>query len=178
MTDDLRAVMTSTANIVDASGRARGVVLDKEEEEKEEEEEEEEEEEDTEEEGGDNEVSGDNNDKEEGKSVGAEEWHRNLFMHHVMSMWVRQYKLCVHSYFLVGHLCSPNIGIMVDEVMDMSTGAAQYDRVLAELIKKLLLEPILVKEKRNEMLALLLEEIWKDLNHFQNCTGPYNRNHS
>ena len=83
----------------------------------------------------------------------------------------------MHSYSLVGHLCSPNPVIIEDAIHAMSTHGADYEEAVEDLVKKLLLDPNLVGDKKRERLAYLIEEFWTDLNHFQNRTGPYNRDH-
>ena len=83
----------------------------------------------------------------------------------------------MHSYSLVGHLCSPNLVIIEDAINAMSTHGADYEEAVEDLAKKLLLDSSLVGDKKRERLAYLIEEFWTDLNHFQNRTGPYNRDH-
>ena len=83
----------------------------------------------------------------------------------------------MHSYSLVGHFCSPNPVIIEDAIHAMSTHGADYEEAVEDLVKKLLLDPNLVGDKKRERLAYLIEKFWTDLNHFQNRTGPYNCDH-
>ena len=123
----------------------------------------------------------DEDQEEEEDSVNNNEhflkWPRNSLTHRVMRTWEKRKDPLVHSYSLVGHLCSPNSVIIEDVINAMSTHGTDYKKVVEDLVKKLLLDLSLIEDQKKERLAHLMEEIWTDLNHFQNCTGPYNRDH-
>ena len=91
-----------------------------------------------------------------------------------MRKWVRRRKALVHSYSLVGHLCSPNKIVIADAKSVMDLNKAIYDDSMEELVKKLILDPTLVGKARAESVADLVDEFWTELNHFQNRTGMYN----
>ena len=59
----------------------------------------------------------------------------------------------MHSYSLVGHFCSPNPVIIEDAIHAMSTHGADYEEAVEDLVKKLLLDPSLVGDKKRERLA-------------------------
>ena len=104
-------------------------------------------------------------------------WPGDSLTHRVMRIWEKRKDPLVHSYSLVGHLCSPNPVIIDDAINAMSTHISDYEQAVEDLLKKLILDPSLVGEKRKEQIAYLIDEFWKDLNHFQFRTGPYNRDH-
>ena len=105
------------------------------------------------------------------------EWPGHSLVHRVMRKWVMRRKPLVHVYSLVGHLCSPNKTIMADAAIAMSLNMAEYESAVENLVKKLLLDPNLVGSARLERLAWLMDEFWKDLNHFQSHTGLYDRDY-
>ena len=77
-----------------------------------------------------------------------------------MRKWVRRRKALVHSYSLVGHLCSPNKIVMADARSVMNSNKAMYDDAVEELVKKLILDPTLVGKARAESVADLVDEFW------------------
>ena len=123
----------------------------------------------------------DKDQEEEEDSVNNDEhflkWPGNSLTHHAMRIWEKRKDPLVHSYSLVGHLCSPNPVIIEDAINAMSTHGTDYEEAVEDLVKKLLLDQSLVGDKKREQLAHLMEEFWTDLNHFQNRTGPYNCDH-
>ena len=147
LTDDIIRVMTCTKDILAASDKAR-----------------------TDNSSDDSDSDSDSeavNEEEEDqdskiKTEEAKEWPGNSLVHRVMRIWVRRKKPRVHSYSLVGHLCSPNPIIIADAVKAMSTDISVYEEAVEDLIKKLLLDPNLVGDERIQEYAYLTEEFWKD----------------
>jgi hypothetical protein len=90
----------------------------------------------------------------------------------VMRFWLKRRPKLIHNYSLVGYMLSPNSTIM-SHAIDNKT--IEHDQAAKWLITKLILNPTLVGNKRNNERAKLIDTFMEEYGDFTNKHGMFAR---
>jgi hypothetical protein len=88
----------------------------------------------------------------------------------VMQFWLKRRPKLIHNYSLVGYILSPNSTIM-SHAIDNKT--IEHDQAAERLITKLILNPTLVGNERNNERAKLIDTFMEEYGDFTNKRGMF-----
>ncbi len=83
----------------------------------------------------------------------------------IMRYWIKRRDKLIHPYSLVGYLLSLNLTIMTHARAHRSD---MHNKAVITLIARLILNPLLVGNARNEALSEAITIFWDEFNNFQN----------
>jgi hypothetical protein len=85
--------------------------------------------------------------------------------HEVMRFWIKWHDKLIHPYSLVGYLLSPNQTIMTHTQQNRLD---LHSRAVVTLIKRLIVNPLLVGEEKNQALSHAITTFWAEFGYFHN----------
>jgi hypothetical protein len=85
--------------------------------------------------------------------------------HEVMRFWIKWHDKLIHPYLLVGYLLLPNQTIMAHAQQNRS---ALLNRAVVTLIKRLIVNPLLVGKEKNWALSHAITMFWARFGYFHN----------
>jgi hypothetical protein len=88
-----------------------------------------------------------------------------MMPHEVMRFWIKRCNTLIHPYSLVGYLLSPNQMIMVHTQQNRLD---LHSRAVVTLIKRLIFNPLLVSEEKNQALSHAITTFWAEFGSFHN----------
>jgi hypothetical protein len=90
--------------------------------------------------------------------------------HVAMRFWIKRQDHLIHDYSLAGYLLSPNAKIMAHAYANRST---THNDVVVHLIKKLIVNPMLVGDEKSSHLSKDIETFWNEYGDFVNMRGCF-----
>jgi hypothetical protein len=90
--------------------------------------------------------------------------------HVAMRFWIKRQDHLIHDYSLAGYLLSPNATIMAHAYKNRST---MHNEAVVHLIKKLILNPMLVGEEKSLHLSKAIKTFWNEYDNFVNMRSCF-----
>ncbi len=90
--------------------------------------------------------------------------------HVAMRFWIKRQDHLIHDYSLAGYLLSPNVTIVAHAYANRST---MHNDVVVHLIKKLIVNPMLVGDEKSLHLSKDIKTFWNEYDDFVNMHGVF-----